>query len=191
MGRFRRWVKEIFGSDSDYLPGRIHRSFKKTLERDPNYIPGEYRGDLRARPERRTTKSGQQRYLEKEADHELLRQERAYVKNWTNKSNKKSSDKDLTGIALSGGGIRSATFSLGVLQALARHDVLQYIDYVSTVSGGGYIGLGLTWWLAGKSGSKETYGVDSTTFPYGIDDPARPPDNQTPILAHLRDNAAI
>jgi hypothetical protein len=116
--------------------------------------------------------------------------ERAYVKGWTEKGNKKSSDKNLTGIALSGGGIRSATFSLGVLQALARHDVLQYIDYISTVSGGGYIGSGLTWWLAGKSGSKETYGVDSATFPYGIDDPARPADNQTPILAHLRDNAS-
>ena len=30
---------------------------------------------------------------------------------------------DLIGIALSGGGIRSATFALGVLQALAQHDL--------------------------------------------------------------------
>ncbi len=47
---------------------------------------------------------------------------------------------DLTGIALSGGGIRSATFGLGVLQALARHDLLRRFDYLSTVSGGGYLG---------------------------------------------------
>jgi hypothetical protein len=52
---------------------------------------------------------------------------------------------DLTGIALSGGGIRSATFALGVLQALAHHDLLRRFDYLSTVSGGGYIGTSLTW----------------------------------------------
>lgn len=47
---------------------------------------------------------------------------------------------DLIGLALSGGGIRSATFSLGVVQALAQHGLLKYVDYLSTVSGGGYIG---------------------------------------------------
>jgi hypothetical protein len=52
---------------------------------------------------------------------------------------------DLTGVALSGGGIRSATFALGVLQALAHHDLLRRFDYLSTVSGGGYIGTSLTW----------------------------------------------
>lgn len=44
------------------------------------------------------------------------------------------------GLALSGGGIRSATFSLGVLQAMARQGLVRRIDYLSTVSGGGYIG---------------------------------------------------
>ena len=44
------------------------------------------------------------------------------------------------GLALSGGGIRSATFSLGILQALSRHGLLQKFDYLSTVSGGSYIG---------------------------------------------------
>jgi choline dehydrogenase-like flavoprotein len=44
------------------------------------------------------------------------------------------------GLALSGGGIRSATFCLGVLQALARKDRLREVDFLSTVSGGGYIG---------------------------------------------------
>lgn len=46
----------------------------------------------------------------------------------------------LTGLALSGGGIRSATVSLGMLQALARRGALPQIDYLSTVSGGGYAG---------------------------------------------------
>ena len=44
---------------------------------------------------------------------------------------------DAVGLALSGGGVRSAAFSLGVLQALNHHNVLRNIDYISTVSGGG------------------------------------------------------
>lgn len=51
-----------------------------------------------------------------------------------------TTDKTSTGICLSGGGIRSATFNLGVLQQLARLDLLRGFDYLSTVSGGGYIG---------------------------------------------------
>jgi hypothetical protein len=47
---------------------------------------------------------------------------------------------DLTGLAISGGGIRSATFALGVLQAFAFTGLLRRFDYLSTVSGGGYIG---------------------------------------------------
>ncbi|MBI3409887.1 MAG: GMC family oxidoreductase N-terminal domain-containing protein, partial [Planctomycetes bacterium] len=43
-------------------------------------------------------------------------------------------------LALSGGGIRSATFNLGVIQALAKRNALGLLDYLSTVSGGGYIG---------------------------------------------------
>src|SRR6478752_2855897 len=51
---------------------------------------------------------------------------------------------NLTSLAFSGGGIRSATFNLGILQALAEKGVLRKFDYLSTVSGGGYIGS----WLA-------------------------------------------
>jgi hypothetical protein len=51
----------------------------------------------------------------------------------------------IVGLALSGGGIRSATFNLGVLQSLSRKGLLSRIDYLSTVSGGGYIGSCLTW----------------------------------------------
>ena len=50
-------------------------------------------------------------------------------------------------LALSGGGIRSATFSLGVLVALARRGLLPQFDYLSTVSGGGYLGSFLTAFL--------------------------------------------
>lgn len=44
------------------------------------------------------------------------------------------------GLALSGGGVRSATFCYGLVSALARNGVFSRFDYMSTVSGGGYIG---------------------------------------------------
>ncbi len=44
----------------------------------------------------------------------------------------------LTGVALSGGGIRSASFSLGVLQGLDALHAMPRIDYMSAVSGGSY-----------------------------------------------------
>lgn len=50
-------------------------------------------------------------------------------------------------LCLSGGGIRSAAFSLGVLQALAKAGWLSKFDYLSTVSGGGYIGSWLSAWI--------------------------------------------
>ena len=53
----------------------------------------------------------------------------------------RGSDPDhIVGFGLSGGGIRSATFCLGIFQELARLDLLKTIDYLSTVSGGGYFG---------------------------------------------------
>lgn len=47
---------------------------------------------------------------------------------------------DTVAIALSGGGIRSATVCLGLLQYLARKDRLRQVDIMSSVSGGGYTG---------------------------------------------------
>ncbi|WP_291689285.1 patatin-like phospholipase family protein [Bradyrhizobium sp.] len=68
---------------------------------------------------------------------------------------------DRWAICLSGGGIRSAAFALGVLQRLAaltakskrpgeeneNESALQQFEYLSTVSGGGYIGSWLSAWL--------------------------------------------
>jgi len=50
-------------------------------------------------------------------------------------------------LCFSGGGIRSATFGLGIIQGLARHGMLRRFDYLSTVSGGGYLGSWLTGWI--------------------------------------------
>ncbi len=58
----------------------------------------------------------------------------------------KAHKSQLVGLAFSGGGIRSATFNLGVLQALAKHGRLDSFHYLSTVSGGGYIGSWFSAW---------------------------------------------
>ncbi len=50
----------------------------------------------------------------------------------------------VTGLAISGGGIRSATFALGVLESLKASGLLSRFHYLSTVSGGGYIGAWLS-----------------------------------------------
>src|SRR5581483_1905379 len=85
--------------------------------------------------------------------------------------------KSLSGLALSGGGIRSSTFALGVLQALAEKGYLRHFDYLSTVSGGGYIGSSLTWLLGRywkrqdpKTGKEERveFGLDPENFPYRV-----------------------
>lgn len=52
--------------------------------------------------------------------------------------------KDLVGLAFSGGGIRSATFCLGVQQVLVEKGLMPDVDYLSTVSGGGYTGSFIT-----------------------------------------------
>lgn len=61
--------------------------------------------------------------------------------------------KPTAALCISGGGIRSATFGLGVLQGLAKAGVLGAFDYLSTVSGGGYIGSWLTAWIHNELGA--------------------------------------
>ncbi|MEG0938973.1 MAG: hypothetical protein RSE32_07775 [Comamonas sp.] len=78
------------------------------------------------------------------------------------------------GLALSGGGIRSATFCLGVVQVLAERDLLKDIDYLSTVSGGGYTGSFITSQVGGGVAMR------SMGQPYGPD---------TDPIRHLRQNA--
>ena len=87
----------------------------------------------------------------------------------------------LVGLALSGGGIRSATFALGVLQRLAQADVLKRFDYLSTVSGGGYIGGSLTWLLSRTTRHDAT----GAMFPYGVRK-HRLGWKESNILRHLR-----
>lgn len=74
------------------------------------------------------------------------------------------------GLALSGGGVRSAAVCLGALQALDHYELLEGVDYLSTVSGGGYAGSSLSAALSRKNPS----------FPFGGDVA------DSPAIAHLR-----
>jgi hypothetical protein len=82
----------------------------------------------------------------------------------------------LIGVSLSGGGIRSATFCLGALQAMNESGILKNVNYLSTVSGGGYIGTALTVGMSTNGG----------TFPFGK---TGQDVGETPETRHLRDNA--
>jgi hypothetical protein len=77
----------------------------------------------------------------KKEDKRLRERRLKLAKNET--AGKKSADRldeNRFGIALSGGGIRSATINLGLLKTLNRFGILKQSDYLSTVSGGGYTG---------------------------------------------------
>jgi hypothetical protein len=87
-----------------------------------------------------------------------------------------TTDHGLVGLALSGGGIRSATFNLGLLQAIARNDSFKKVDYLSTVSGGGYIGSCVTSLL-----QADHAGVGREAFPLRFDGKT-----ERAEVAHLR-----
>ena len=90
-----------------------------------------------------------------------------------------------TALCLSGGGIRSASFALGVIEALAVHprpapeqqatsedkSLPCQFDYLSTVSGGGYIGSWLSAWIA-RAGFAEVWKTLVGRRPYPDEEPA-------------------
>jgi GNAT superfamily N-acetyltransferase len=87
---------------------------------------------------------------------------------------------DRVGLAFSGGGIRSATFNLGLLKALHELDVLKHVDYLSTVSGGGYIG---AWWSAWRARSGKEFPEAPITVAIAKKEENREPEE----VRHLRE----
>jgi hypothetical protein len=75
-------------------------------------------------------------------------------------------------LCLSGGGVRSATFNLGILQGLSRYGLLDKFDYLSTVSGGGFIGGWLSAWIHRQEHSPAELAVSKVASRL-----ADPPDN--------------
>lgn len=116
---------------------------------------------------------------------QVLRDERRHIFGDGDRDGKKK----LYGLAFSGGGIRSAVFSLGVMQALHRNRMLERFHYLSTVSGGGYIGSCLTWLLHGQSkGGKPEYNT-SDRFPLGKPGADGSDEVATSVLRHLRQSS--
>lgn len=104
---------------------------------------------------------------------ELVRQETEFL--WPNGE----APAYRAGLALSGGGVRAATVSLGVLQTLAKEGLLSRFHYMSTVSGSGYIGSALSWFWSSErvkqenalsatkaDGATERFGVGEADFPF-------------------------
>jgi hypothetical protein len=83
---------------------------------------------------------------------------------------------NVVGLALSGGGIRSAAFCLGAMQALDYRGLIDKIDYLSTVSGGGYIGTSMTAAMATGSAGK---------FPFV----SELQEGEVPGVQHIRDHS--
>jgi hypothetical protein len=101
-----------------------------------------------------------------------------------------------TALCISGGGIRTATFALGIIQGLAGARVLDKFHYLSTVSGGGYIGSWLSSWArrhpSGIAGVQDDL-VRADTAVEGIqpetpknDRPVKKVDPEPRPLRHLR-----
>ena len=67
-----------------------------------------------------------------EKEREIINQQR---ENREDTNSKEKVPDTLIGLAISGGGIRSASFALGVLQSLDKNNKLRSVDYLSTVSG--------------------------------------------------------
>jgi len=84
-------------------------------------------------------------------------------------------------LCLSGGGIRSGTFCLGILQGMARHDLLDCFNYLSTVSGGGYIGSWLTAWI-----HRHPEGLKGVTEELANAEPKNKIDPDPPPIRYLR-----
>lgn len=117
----------------------------------------------------------------------VLQQEHAYIRARRDKvpacAETPGEPENLIGLAISGGGIRSATFSLGVLEALKEKEILAKTDYLSTVSGGGYIG---SWLSANCKRTARRREAQSAGSRPVEPDWLSPLADWTPSIAHLR-----
>jgi hypothetical protein len=86
---------------------------------------------------------------------------------------KKTAD-NLAGLAFSGGGVRSASFNLGLIQSFFQHGLLRHLDYLATISGGGYIGTYLSTLLRRSGARMDQNNVELRTQLAEIDGAKQP-----------------
>ncbi len=89
----------------------------------------------------------------------------------------------LSALCFSGGGIRSATFNLGVIQGLAKLGLLEKFDYLSSVSGGGYIAGWLARWVYSR---RESGGLEAVVQALAAPAPRDPQAPEAPEVTYLR-----
>lgn len=87
------------------------------------------------------------------------------------------------GLALSGGGIRSATFAMGIMVAFSKRGLLPQFDYLSTVSGGGYAGSFLTQ-LLGTAAPESNLSLRENDLPFKRDE------GESELLRRIRHGAS-
>ena len=97
-----------------------------------------------------------------ERSHHVLAVERERYLKIRRKKNglEPPADDNLTGLCISGGGVRSATLGLGLFQAFIKKGILKKFDYLSTVSGGGYIGSCLSSLMSREPENMEKYSTE-------------------------------
>jgi hypothetical protein len=104
-------------------------------------LPADYVAGLRARCEERFAAIADAEKRAARIDSELVKE----FYRWVHGLQGKKADR--SALCFSGGGIRSATFGLGIVQGLAHRKLLGAFDFLSTVSGGGYLGSWLAAWI--------------------------------------------
>lgn len=97
----------------------------------------------------------------------LLETEASFLRAWRGRDGVGDDAAQRTGLAFSGGGVRSAAFALGVLQVLAGRRLLERFDYLSSVSGGGFIAAAPVWLLGPEASG--TFGTGPDDFPFGAE----------------------
>ena len=116
-----------------------------------------------------------------ELENELIKERKKFYDS-KKKGPGEDKEKELVGLALSGGGIRSATFCLGALQVFESKGLMPKIDYLSTVSGGGFIGAAYSAWRYRRM--RHQASPDSNaSCPPAI---KKPPADFNDLLLHLR-----
>lgn len=153
------YVAELANQIFSQMTGDLRKQTVKILEpcfgpdgpSDTTALSGalESRPDLQARLASLTGYTPSQWILERElCEIDARRQNLSirYPVSANGSTYKRAANSGLMGLCFSGGGIRSATFNLGILQALAQLKLLRCFDYLSTVSGGGYIHQWLAAW---------------------------------------------
>ena len=115
-----------------------------------------------------------------------------FSKDENNEPRKPTTRNNLVGLAFSGGGIRSATINMGIAQALHKRGVFDHVDYMSTVSGGGYLGSSIS------TAMREFVEGEKGEFPYEYQDletkaraaeAGEPVEVETKFLTWVRNNS--